>query len=177
MCNKSHYSRHFASFFFLKSYVFDLFSRQFHHQWNVPWYSKFPLESYSTDEGAAVGAWVLLQTGQQEGMGRSGLALTPNVRNSGLQLSRERVGPRRVGLYLVYAECMAGLIELSLSYVWLRKCCLVFRRSSWWIHFAVASVVPTSFFALLSNGEVKRAVLVGCGWPVQCQRGRGSRGI
>lgn len=45
---------------------------------------KFPLESYSTDEGAAVGAWVLLEVGQQEGVRRSGRALTPNVRNAEL---------------------------------------------------------------------------------------------
>ena len=45
---------------------------------------KFPLESYSMDEGAAVGAWVLLEVGQQEGVRRSGRALTPNVRNAEL---------------------------------------------------------------------------------------------
>ena len=31
------------------------------------------------------------------------------------QLSGGRVGPRSVGLYLVYVECMAGWTELSLS--------------------------------------------------------------
>ena len=50
----------------------------------VPWYFKFPLKSYSTDEGAAVGAWVVLQTGQQEGVRRSGRALSPNVLNAEL---------------------------------------------------------------------------------------------
>ena len=39
---------------------------------------KFPLESFSTDEGDAVGAWVLLKVAPQEGMGRPGRALTPN---------------------------------------------------------------------------------------------------
>ena len=40
------------------------------------------LESYSTDEGAAIiGAWALLEAGQQEGVRTSGRALTPNVRN------------------------------------------------------------------------------------------------
>ena len=43
---------------------------------------KFPLESYSTDEGAAVGAWVLLQAEQREGVRRSGRALARNVRNA-----------------------------------------------------------------------------------------------
>ena len=37
-----------------------------------------------TDEGAAVGAWVLLEAGQQVGVRRSGQALTPNVRNAEL---------------------------------------------------------------------------------------------
>ena len=45
---------------------------------------KFPLESYHTDEGAADGTWVLLQAGQQEGVRRSGRALSPNVRNAEL---------------------------------------------------------------------------------------------
>ena len=46
----------------------------------VPWYFKLPLESYSADEGAAVGAWVLLlQAGQQKRVTRSGRGLTPNV--------------------------------------------------------------------------------------------------
>ena len=43
-----------------------------------------PLESYSTDEGAAVGAWVLLEAVEQRGVRRSGRALTPNVRNAEL---------------------------------------------------------------------------------------------
>ena len=45
---------------------------------------KLPLKSYSTDEGAAVGAWVLPEARQQEGVRRSGRALTPNVRNTEL---------------------------------------------------------------------------------------------
>jgi len=32
--------------------------------------------------------------------------------------------------YTWYMYCMAGLIELRLSYVWLRQCRFVFRRSS-----------------------------------------------
>ena len=43
---------------------------------------KLPLKSHSTDEGGAVGAWALLEAGQQEGVRRSGRALTPNVRNT-----------------------------------------------------------------------------------------------
>ena len=50
----------------------------------VPWYFKFPLKSYSTDEGAAVGAWVVLQTEQQEEVNRSGWGLTPILRNAEL---------------------------------------------------------------------------------------------
>ena len=42
------------------------------------------LESYSTDEGSTVGAWVLLEAGEQRGVRRSGRALTPNVRNAEL---------------------------------------------------------------------------------------------
>ena len=45
---------------------------------------KLPLESYSTDEGATVGAWVLLEAGEQGGVRRSGRALIPNVRNAEL---------------------------------------------------------------------------------------------
>ena len=48
---------------------------------------KLPLVSYSTDEGvtcATVGAWVLLEAGEQRGVRRSGRALTPNVRNAEL---------------------------------------------------------------------------------------------
>ena len=45
---------------------------------------KFPLEPYSTDEGPAVGAWVLLEVGQQEWVRMSGRALTPNVHNAEL---------------------------------------------------------------------------------------------
>ena len=46
---------------------------------------RLPLESYSTDEGAtAVGAWVLLEAGEQEGVRRSRRALTPSVRNAEL---------------------------------------------------------------------------------------------
>ena len=79
------------------------------------------------------------------------------------QLGGGRGCPRSVGQYLVYVECMAGLIELGLSYVWLRQCCFVFRRSSWWIQQVVALAVPATFFALLLIGGVKRAVRVGCG--------------
>ena len=43
-----------------------------------------PFESYSTDEGAAVGAWVLSEAGQYEGVRKSGRALTPNVHNAEL---------------------------------------------------------------------------------------------
>ena len=45
---------------------------------------KLPLKSYSTDEGAAVGAWVLPEVRQQEGVRRSGQALTPSIRNTEL---------------------------------------------------------------------------------------------
>ena len=45
---------------------------------------KLKLESYSTDEGATVGAWVLLEAGEQGGVRRSGRALIPNVRNAEL---------------------------------------------------------------------------------------------
>ena len=46
------------------------------------------LESYSTDESrAVVGVWVLIGAGQQEGVGRSGWTLTPNVRNTELSAS------------------------------------------------------------------------------------------
>ena len=38
----------------------------------------------NTDEGVALGAWVLLEAGQQEGVRRSGRALTPNVRHAEL---------------------------------------------------------------------------------------------
>ena len=48
----------------------------------VPWHFKFPLNSYSTDEGAAVGAWVVVQTKQQEGVNGSEWGLTPNFRNA-----------------------------------------------------------------------------------------------
>ena len=50
----------------------------------VPDTLKFTLKSYSADEGGAVGAWILLQAGQQEGVRRSGRVLTPNVRNAEL---------------------------------------------------------------------------------------------
>ena len=43
-----------------------------------------PSESYSTDEGATVGAWVLLEAGKQGGVRKSGRTLTPNVRNGEL---------------------------------------------------------------------------------------------
>ena len=45
---------------------------------------RLPLESYSTDEGATVGAWVLLEAGKEGGVRRSGRALTPNVCNAEL---------------------------------------------------------------------------------------------
>ena len=48
---------------------------------------KLPSKSYRTDESAAVGAWVLLEAGQQEGVRRSGRVLTPNVRNTELSSS------------------------------------------------------------------------------------------
>ena len=34
------------------------------------------------------------------------------------ELSGGRLGTRSVGLYLMYLPCMAGLIEVSLVYVW-----------------------------------------------------------
>ena len=55
--------------------------------------------------------------------------------------------------YAWYMYCMAGLIELRLSYVWLRQCRFVFRRSSCCIQQVVVEAVPTTFFALLI-GEV-----------------------
>ena len=45
---------------------------------------RLPLESYSTDEGATAGAWVLLEAGEQGSVRRSGRALAPNVRNAEL---------------------------------------------------------------------------------------------
>ena len=45
---------------------------------------RLPLASYSTDEGATVGAWVLLEAGEQGGVRRSGRAMTPNDRNAEL---------------------------------------------------------------------------------------------
>ena len=42
------------------------------------------IEQKSTDEGTTVGAWVLLEAGEQGGVRRSGRALTPNVRNAEL---------------------------------------------------------------------------------------------
>ena len=45
---------------------------------------RLPLESCRTDEGATVGAWVLVKAGEQGGVRRSGQALTPNVRNAEL---------------------------------------------------------------------------------------------
>ena len=44
---------------------------------------KVSFESYSIEEGAPIGAWVL-EAGQHEGVKRSGRALTPNVRNAEL---------------------------------------------------------------------------------------------
>ncbi|CAM9297961.1 unnamed protein product [Ectocarpus sp. 12 AP-2014] len=41
---------------------------------------KMPLESYSTDEDAAIGAWVLLEADPKEGSGRRKRVTTPNVR-------------------------------------------------------------------------------------------------
>ena len=46
--------------------------------------SSLPLESYSTDEGATVASWVLLEAGEHGGVMRSGRALTLNVRNAEL---------------------------------------------------------------------------------------------
>ena len=42
---------------------------------------KLPLESYSTNEGARVGAWVLLEIEQREEV-RPGRSATPKVRNT-----------------------------------------------------------------------------------------------
>ena len=42
-----------------------------------------PLESYSTNEGAGVGAWVLLEIELLEEV-RSGRSVTPNVSNTEL---------------------------------------------------------------------------------------------
>ena len=44
---------------------------------------KLPLESYSTNEGAGVGAWVLLEIELLEEV-RSGRSVTPNVSNTEL---------------------------------------------------------------------------------------------
>ena len=41
-------------------------------------------EQLEVAEGATVGAWVLLEVGQQEGVRASGRALTPNVRKADL---------------------------------------------------------------------------------------------
>ena len=85
MYNKSHHSRHFFnSFFILRILSFfpdgfitsEMSPRTLGFRWSRT--------AYSTDEGDAVGAWVLLQAGQQEGVGRSGRALTPNFRNAEL---------------------------------------------------------------------------------------------
>ena len=48
---------------------------------------KLSLESHNTDESPAAGAWVLIEAGQQVGMGKSGRALTPNDRNTELSAS------------------------------------------------------------------------------------------
>ncbi|CAB1120680.1 unnamed protein product [Ectocarpus sp. CCAP 1310/34] len=45
---------------------------------------KMPLESYSTDEDAAIGAWVLLEVDPKERSGRRRRVTTPNVRLTGL---------------------------------------------------------------------------------------------
>ena len=51
-------------------------------------YKKEPLwmpnQSKKTDEGATVGAWVVLEAGEHGGVRRSGRAPTPNVRNAEL---------------------------------------------------------------------------------------------
>ena len=62
---------------------------------------KMPIESYSTDEGAAVGAWVLPEAGQQEGVRRSGRELTPNARNAKLSASWEASLSALAGVVLV----------------------------------------------------------------------------
>ena len=67
---------------------------------------KLPSKSYGTDESAAVGVWALLEAGQQEGVGRSGRALTPNVRNTELSSSCGEfvcVGPRSVNAAVHYS--------------------------------------------------------------------------
>ena len=38
---------------------------------------KLPFDKFSTGQGAAIGAWVLLKAGQHEGGRRSGRGLTP----------------------------------------------------------------------------------------------------
>ena len=43
-----------------------------------------PNQSKKTDEGATVGAWVVLEAGEHGGVRRSGRAPTPNVRNAEL---------------------------------------------------------------------------------------------
>ena len=46
---------------------------------------KLPLESYSTDDDAGVGSWVLLEVEQEEArIRKSRRATTPNVRHSEL---------------------------------------------------------------------------------------------
>ena len=51
---------------------------------------KLPLESYNTNEGNGVGAWVLLDIEPREEVRRSGRAVTPNVGNTEFQLIYNR---------------------------------------------------------------------------------------
>ena len=79
-----------------------------------------PLQSHSTDEGANVGAWALLDAGEQGGVRRSGRALTPNVRNAELSAYRGgRVVPRVSGLCYAAMRCVHVVYvrrEVTLSY-------------------------------------------------------------
>ena len=75
------------------------------------------------------------------------------------QLSGGRASARSVSLYLVYVECMAGLIGLSVSYVSV-------------VFFAEQLMVDTAGCGFSRTCNVLRIVVVhvGCSWPVQCQR-------
>ena len=107
--------------------------------------------------GAAIGR----ATGGGEEVGVGADSQFPH--RGAFELRGGRVVPRRVDLYLIYVECIAGLDEFSLSYVWSYVFIVFFRRSSWWVQQVVTSDVTTrtTFFACLI-GEVKRVVLVGC---------------
>ena len=76
---------------------------------------------------------MLLEAGQQEGVRRSGRALTPNVRNAELSAYRGgRVVPRVSGLCYAAMRCVHVVVyyvrrEVTISFTTV----FVFRRSSW----------------------------------------------